>query len=88
MKVPHDGIPNENGVGYSHPPGSYLIALMSIYGSRDAPRGFWLALRDELVRQGFHEIEPAMYSLVKDGQFRGLATTHVDDVLWCGDEEL
>ena len=88
MKVPHDRIPNENGVGYSHPPGSYLIALMSIYGSRDAPRGFWLALRDELVRQGFHEIEPAMYSLVKDGQFRGLATTHVDDVLWCGDEEL
>ena len=47
MKVPHDGIPNVNGDGFAHPPGSYLIALMSIYGSRDAPRGFWLALRDD-----------------------------------------
>ena len=88
MKVPSDGIPNVNGQGNAYDPGSYLIALMSIYGSRDAPRGFWMALRGELLAQGLCEIEPAMYSLSIDGRLHGLATTHVDDILWCGTEEM
>ena len=88
MKVPSDGIPNVNGQGNAYDPGSYLIALMSIYGSRDAPRGFWMALRGELLAQGLCEIEPAMYSLSIDGRLHGLATTHVDDILWCGTEAM
>ena len=88
MKVPSDGIPNTNGIGNAYEPGCYLIALMSIYGSRDAPRGFWMALRRELLEQGLCEIEPAMYSLCIDGCLHGLATTHVDDILWCGTSEM
>ena len=88
MKVPSDGIPNTNGIGNAYDPGCYLIALMSIYGSRDAPRGFWMALRRELLEQGLCEIEPAMYSLSIDGCLHGLATTHVDDILWCGTPEM
>ncbi len=53
MKVPNSGIPKEDGTMAVHP-GSYLIALMSIYGSRDAPS----ALRAEILSQGFREVEP------------------------------
>lgn len=89
MRVPNSGIPNPDGEGYAVTPLSYLIALMSIYGSKDAPRGFWKALREEMIRQGLREIEPALYCLTDgDGRLRGLAATHVDDVIWTGDEEM
>ena len=87
MKVPSSGIPKEDGTMAVHP-GSYLIALMSIYGSRDAPRGFWIALRSEILSQGFREVEPALYALADEEGLHGLAATHVDDVLWTGDEVL
>ena len=87
MKVPSSGIPKEDGTMAVHP-GSYLIALMSIYGSRDAPRGFWIALRTEILSQGFREVEPALYALADEEGLHGLAATHVDDVLWTGDEVL
>eukprot|EP00435_Cladocopium_sp_Y103_P020692 s2585_g5.t1 len=89
MKVPNSGIPNPDGEGYAVEPGSYLIALMSIYGSRDAPRGFWLALKDEVQTQGLRELEPALYALTgARGELHGLAATHVDDIIWTGDEEM
>ena len=89
MKVPSTGIPNVDGKGYALEPGSHLIAQMSIYGSRDAPRGFWLALREEILGQGMREVEPALYALSgPGGKLHGLAATHVDDVLWAGDEVL
>ena len=47
-----------------------------------------MALRRELLQQGLCEIEPAMYSLSIDGCLHGLATTHVDDILWCGTLEM
>ena len=89
MQVPSTRIPNVDGKGYALEPGSHLIAQMSIYGSRDAPRGFWLALREEILRQGMREVEPALYALSgPGGKLHGLAATHVDDVLWAGDEVL
>lgn len=46
-----------------------------------------MALREEIIRQGMREVEPALYSLSsQDGKLHGLAATHVDDVLWAGDE--
>ena len=89
MKVPHTGIPGPDGQGYAVEPGSYLVALMSIYGSKDAPRGFWIALRDEMQVQGLREVEPALYALTGDqGELHGLAATHVDDIIWTGDETM
>lgn len=87
MKVPSSGIPKEDG-SLAVQPGSFLIALMSIYGSRDAPRGFWIALRSEILAQGFREVEPALYALADEQGLHGLAATHVDDVLWTGDQRL
>lgn len=87
MKVPSSGIPKEDG-SLAVQPGSFLIALMSIYGSRDAPRGFWIALRSEILAQGFREVEPALYALSDEQGLHGLAATHVDDVLWTGDQRL
>ena len=91
MRVPSSGIPATSGTGedYAVEPGGYLIALMSIYGSRDAPRGFWLALREEMTKNNLREIEPAFYALSDDQhQLHGLAVTHVDDILWCGDAQM
>ena len=89
MKVPNSGIPQVDGKELALEPGSHLVARMSIYGSRDAPRGFWLALRSGLLEQGLHEAEPALYALRSEqGELLGLAATHVDDVLWTGREEL
>ena len=89
MKVPNTGIPGPDGQGYAVEPGSYLVALMSIYGSKDAPRGFWIALRDEMQVQGLREVEPALYALTGDqGELHGLAATHVDDIIWTGDETM
>ena len=87
MKVPSSGIPKEDG-SLAVQPGSFLIALMSIYGSRDAPRGFRIALRSEILAQGFREVEPALYALSDEQGLHGLAATHVDDVLWTGDQRL
>ena len=85
MKVPHTGIPTEDGSGYALEPGNYIMALTHIYGSRDAPRGFWLELRQAMLNEGLREIEPALYALSSaEGELQGLVVTHVDDILWCG----
>ena len=52
-------------------------------------RGFWIALRDEMQVQGLREVEPALYALTGDqGELHGLAATHVDDIIWTGDETM
>ena len=61
---------------------------MAIYGTRDAPRGFWLSLKDEVVKQlEAHEGtgELALYSVTTNGQLHGYIATHVDDVLGSSD---
>ena len=61
---------------------------MAIYGTRDAPRGFWLSLKDEVVKQPeAHEGtgELALYFVTTNGQLHGYIATHVDDVLGSSD---
>ena len=39
--------------------------------------------------QGLREVEPALYALTGDqGELHGLAATHVDDIIWTGDETM
>ena len=83
MAAPKDGIPTESGPPIE--PYTHLIALMSAYGSKDAPRGFWLELRRALQQSGLVEVDPAFYALVGDGVTHGLLCSHVDDLLWAGD---
>ena len=86
LKAPKDGIPTEKeGFIEAY---TYLIALMSVYGSKDAPRGFWLELRKELVAQGLTEIDPAFYVLIDEGETCGLLASHVDDLLWVGNNKM
>ena len=87
LRTPADGIPGADGEGTEVEPGSYMIAEMSIYGSKDAPRGFWLALRYEIsIQPEVHEVpgEPALYSVTSEGKLCGYIATHVDDVIWTG----
>ena len=89
LRAPADGIPGANGEGIEVEPGSFMLAKMSIYGAKDAPRGFWLSLRQEIVDQPeVHEVtgESALYAVNRDGKLRGYIATHVDDVLWNSDE--
>lgn len=83
MSAPKDGIPTESGPPIE--PYTHLVALMSAYGSKDAPRGFWLELRKELIKSNLVEVDPAFYALVGDGVTHGLVCSHVDDLLWAGD---
>ena len=74
LKTPKDGIRTEKeGFIEAY---TYLIALMSVYGSKDAPRGFWLELRQELVAQRLTEIDPAFYVLLDEGETCGLLCSH------------
>eukprot|EP00435_Cladocopium_sp_Y103_P055379 s404_g18.t1 len=82
LSAPRDGIPVEGGPWIN--PEEHMIALMSVYGSKDAPRGFWLELRQTILDNGVVEIEPAFYALIHEGECHGLLVTHVDDLLWTG----
>ena len=59
----------------------------------DAPRGWYLALDEEFVKAGCERcnLDPAMYmhfSTEKDNKtLKGMALTHVDDVLHGGRDE-
>ena len=89
LRAPADGIPGPDGKGLEVAPGSFMLAKMSIYGAKDAPRGFWLSLRQEIVEQPeVHEVtgEAALYAVRRDGELRGYIATHVDDVLWNSDK--
>ena len=68
--------------------GMYLRAKGTIYGTRDAGRGWWLKLKRVLTEAGWrpHPLEPAFFTFhAKDGSLQGLMTSHVDDLLYCGD---
>ena len=82
LTLPKDGIPDE-----TIQPGSMLLARKSVYGTRDAPRGFWKALHDELLRAGLLPVpgETSAYFLPgPHGEVHGLLGCHVDDLLWVG----
>ena len=84
MSLPKGGIPDAE-----IQPGSLLVAKKSVYGTRDAPRGFWEALHDTLLRNGLQPISletSAYYLPGEQGQVAGLLGCHVDDLLWAGSE--
>ena len=84
LQLPADGI---EGVA----PGSIMIAKKPVYGTRDAPRGFWRRLHRVLLQKGLQAVrgENACYVLVdKDSTLRGMVISHVDDLLWTGDGEM
>ena len=64
-----------------------MIAEKSVYGTRDAPRGFWKELHNTVVACGMKPLplETAAYYLPgPHGTVQGLLGTHVDDLLSCG----
>ena len=67
--------------------GSLLIANKPVYGTRDAPRGFWRRLHRVCKEKGLRPVphEHAAYVLNgPDGSIEGMMVSHVDDLLWCG----
>eukprot|EP00435_Cladocopium_sp_Y103_P046245 s856_g13.t1 len=88
LRAPAEGVPGDDFETQEMDTGAYMIAAMAIYGARDAPRGFWLSLKDEVVSQPeVHEVtgEPALYAVTANGHLHGYKATHVEDVLWNSD---
>lgn len=80
LSMPRGGIPDE-------PSGRYYMVSSTVYGTKDAPRGWYKNLHASLLEQGFTPVphEPAAYSLrEEDGALAGLVVVHVDDLLWTG----
>ena len=83
LRLPQGGLP---GVA----PGSLLKANVPIYGTGDAARGFWLKMQKVFAASGWtpSALEPALFYLWDpEGRLVGMAVTHVDDVLLCGEGE-
>ena len=80
LSLPKGGIPGVK-------PGSILCAKKPVYGTRDAPRGFWRALHKTMLAAGFRAVPHELGAYVKntaEGKIDGLVVCHVDDLLWCG----
>ena len=84
LALPKDGV---EGVE----PGSLLVANKPVYGTRDAPRGFWKKLNKTVTTHGLRAVpfEPGAYTLTDDsGHLLGMMVSHVDDLLWSGGEAM
>ena len=80
LKMPKGGIPGE-------PDGRYYVVTSTVYGTKDAPRGWFKNLHQSLVHEGFQAVphEVAAYKLLEeDGSLAGLVISHVDDLMWTG----
>lgn len=75
LRQPRGGLPRLH-------PKQLLKAKKAIYGFAEAARLFWLALREQLMSDGWSEsrLEPALFYLRERGQLRGILVTHVDDI--------
>ena len=79
------------GLPGGDPPGDYFMVESTVYGTKDAPRGWYKNLHQTMVKRGFKAVphEAAAYSLVNErGELEGLAIIHVDDLLWTGGPEV
>lgn len=73
------------------PPGDYSLVTSTVYGTKDAPKGWYKNLHQTMIQKGFKAVphEAAAYSLVNDkGELEGLAIVHGDDLLWTGGAEV
>ena len=59
-----------------------------VYGLADAPRHFYLRLRDELINLKAIKspADHGLFSWMKDAVLEGILVCHVDDMLWGGTE--
>ncbi|CAE7496741.1 TY4B-J, partial [Symbiodinium sp. CCMP2456] len=84
LRPPPGGLP---GV----PEGALLRARKPVYGTKDAPRGFWKRLHRVALSKGLRAIpgEHAAYVLQdKHHGLQGIVIAHVDDLLWSGSEAM
>ena len=86
LRLPDGGVPDGDVSE-----GSLLLCEKSVYGTRDAPRGFWKGLHETFLENGLVQVplETSAYYLPgPQGEVCGLLGTHVDDLLWCGGEAM
>ena len=84
LSMPKGGIAGE-------PDGRYYMVSSTIYGTKDAPRGWFKNLHQTLQEKGFRPVphESASYVLNdKKGELLGMVIVHVDDLLWTGGIEI
>lgn len=80
LSQPRGGIPGEKE-------GRYYTVSSTIYGTKDAPRGWFKNLHGTLIKEGLRAVphEAAAYVLNdKKGNIEGLVVVHVDDLWWTG----
>lgn len=80
LSMPRGGIPGQEA-------GRYYVVSTTVYGTRDAPRGWYKRLDKTIKDNGLKELpyEPAAYSLQDEaGNVLGLVAMHVDDLIWTG----
>ena len=72
-----------------------IVVSTTVYGTKDAPRGWFKNLDGTLVSHGLRRVPMEAGFYVLNGQrddgatyIRGLLLIHVDDLLWSGDELL
>ena len=81
LSLPKDGAPEPECEG------KYYMVSTTVYGTKDAPRGWFKVLDEEVKAECMKPIpfEPASYSLQDDdGNLSGLLIAHVDDLMWTG----
>ena len=64
-----------------------LLSPIPVYGTKDAPRGWFKNLHSTMLQEGFRPIphEQAAYTLQEpDGSLAGIVIAHVDDLMWTG----
>ncbi len=86
FRLPPGGVPDQEVEE-----GSLMMAEKAVYGTRDAPRGFWKGLHETLLQCGLKSVpleQSAYYLPGAEGEVCGLMGAHVDDLLWCGNDEM
>ena len=70
-------------------PGVLWKLKKPVYGLQDAPRQWYLRVKDELVKSGLQvfSFEPALFVLKKNELCLGVICLHVDDFLYAGTNE-
>jgi hypothetical protein len=86
-KIPRGGIP-EHGVKE----GAVIAARVPIYGTKDAGRGFWLRLKEDMLQAGYslNKILPTLFAFRDcNDHIVGMMASNVDDLLFAasGDAE-
>lgn len=59
-----------------------------LYGLKDGARQFYLTVREELIRLGCEQskLDPAVFTLMENGDMQGIICCHVDDFFHAGNE--